>query len=146
MSNLKQFFCTLISYFKSKKFQSSFFAVLAVILVYAVMQFFGITCPIKYITGISCAGCGMTRSYLALLHFDLTGAFYYHPLFWLPPVFLVFYLKRFSIKPKVYKTIIFLFIFLFLSVYLYRMLAGGESIVVCRPKDGLLFRFINIFL
>ena len=46
----------------------------------------GVTCPILYFTGISCAGCGMSRAWMCLLHLDFAGAFYYHPLFWIPGV------------------------------------------------------------
>lgn len=42
---------------------------------------YGNNLPYKYITGISCAGCGMTRAWIALLHFDINTAFMYHPLF-----------------------------------------------------------------
>lgn len=139
MTKLKRFF-------KDKKYNSPFFAVLTVVLFYAALQLLGITCPIKYLTGISCAGCGMTRAYLSLLHLDLVNAFYYHPLFWLPPFFLVLYLKQTSIHTYIYRTIIFVSVLLFLLVYIYRMVWSSGTIVVCRPEDGLIFRFINIFL
>nr|WP_136479594.1 DUF2752 domain-containing protein [Acetivibrio thermocellus]THJ77178.1 DUF2752 domain-containing protein [Acetivibrio thermocellus] len=41
-------------------------------------------CLFKNFFGIPCPGCGMTRAYLSLVKFDLTSAFYYHPLFLLP--------------------------------------------------------------
>ena len=65
-------------------------AALAVIAVfYMVLQGLGISCPIKFVTGISCAGCGMTRAWKVLLfHGDFRQAFYYHPLFLLPVGFL----------------------------------------------------------
>ena len=42
-------------------------AVTAVVVLYMAMESIGITCPIKFITGISCAGCGMSRAWLAFL-------------------------------------------------------------------------------
>ena len=45
---------------------------------------FGITCPILFLTGISCAGCGMSRAWFCVLRMDFTGAFRYHPLFPFP--------------------------------------------------------------
>ena len=36
---------------------------------------FGITCPILFLTGISCAGCGMSRAWFCVLRMDFTGAF-----------------------------------------------------------------------
>ena len=49
----------------------------------------GVGCPIRYVTGIPCPGCGLTRAYWAVLHLDFAAAFSYHPLFWLVP-FLLF--------------------------------------------------------
>ena len=40
-------------------------SVAAVVVLYVILESFGVTCPIKYITGISCAGCGMS---LSLIH------------------------------------------------------------------------------
>ena len=60
-------------------------SVAAVVVLYVILESFGVTCPIKYITGISCAGCGMSRAWISLLHFNIHDAFMYHPLFFLPP-------------------------------------------------------------
>ena len=35
---------------------------------------FGITCPILFLTGISCAGCGMSRAWFCVLRMDFTGS------------------------------------------------------------------------
>lgn len=43
-------------------------------------------CLCKAITGLPCPGCGMTRAFLHLFQGDLTGALYFHPLFWLVPI------------------------------------------------------------
>lgn len=45
----------------------------------------GIGCPIRFVTGISCPGCGLTRAWLSALQFDFAAAMAYHPLFWLVP-------------------------------------------------------------
>lgn len=37
------------------------------------------SCPYKLITGVDCAGCGMTRAMFALLRFDFAAARMYHP-------------------------------------------------------------------
>ena len=46
----------------------------------------GIGCPIKFATGISCPGCGLTRAWLEALQLHFDRAVAYHPLFWLVPV------------------------------------------------------------
>ena len=59
-------------------------ALAGIVLFYVLLESLGVTCPIRFLTGISCAGCGMSRAWLSLLRLDLAGALYYHPLFWLP--------------------------------------------------------------
>ena len=46
----------------------------------------GIGCPIKWLTGVSCPGCGMTRAWLCALRLDAYLAVAYHPLFWMLPL------------------------------------------------------------
>ena len=81
-------------------------SVAAVVVLYVILESFGVTCPIKYITGISCAGCGMSRAWIALLHFNIHEAFMYHPLFFLPPVVVIVMLLKSKINIKIYKIII----------------------------------------
>ena len=51
-----------------------------------------IHCWIKSLFGIPCPGCGMTRAYVRVLHFDFMGAFQYHAMFWAMPILLLYYL------------------------------------------------------
>ena len=53
-------------------------AVLAVLAVLLVTDHY--MCPFKFITGIPCPGCGMTRACLAVAKGDFPASFYYHPL------------------------------------------------------------------
>lgn len=105
---------------------------------YIVMEILGITCPILFITGISCAGCGMSRAWLSLLRLNISNAFYYHPLFWFPALTVfVFLFKR-----KILKEWCLAGVILFLAVYGGRMISGRDKIVVFRPEEGALFRSI----
>lgn len=36
-------------------------------------------CPFYTLSGIPCAGCGMTRAFFALIRLDFASAFYWHP-------------------------------------------------------------------
>ena len=119
-------------------------AVLAVVILYIIFFVTGIGCPIKFITGISCAGCGMTRAYLSLLHLDFREAFHYHPLFWLPPVFLVILYKKNRIKPSIYKILIYTIVVFFCIVYVYRLISNDDTVVVFRPQDNIVFRVIRL--
>ena len=47
-------------------------------------------CVIRAITGIPCAGCGMSRAWLCALRLELGDAFRYHPMFWSVPVLILF--------------------------------------------------------
>ena len=38
-----------------------------------------LTCPIKHLFGIDCPGCGMQRSFLALMRGDVSASLKFHP-------------------------------------------------------------------
>ena len=53
-------------------------------------------CPILWLTGVPCPGCGMTRALTHAVRLDFAGAFYYHPLwFAVPPA--VLYLAHLAV-------------------------------------------------
>lgn len=118
-------------------------SVAAVVVLYVILESFGVTCPIKYITGISCAGCGMSRAWIALLHFNIHEAFMYHPLFFLPPVVVIVMLLKSKINIKFYKIFMFTMVGAFVIVYLYRMFIGDGNVVVFEPQNNILFRIIQ---
>lgn len=114
---------------------------LAVFLIY--ILFTG--CPIKLFTGVSCAGCGMSRAYFSLLHLNFRDAFYYHPLFPCPVIFIAVYIMtKFGFPQKAAKAIYGVMIFLFIVVYIYRMVTPYDgNIVVFEPQNGLIFKAIK---
>ena len=118
-------------------------SVTAVVVLYVILESFGVTCPIKYITGISCAGCGMSRAWIALLHFNIHEAFMYHPLFFLPPVVVKVMLFKSKINIKFYKIFMFTMAGAFVIVYLYRMFIGDGNVVVFEPQNNIVFRIIR---
>ena len=118
-------------------------SVTAVVVLYVILESFGVTCPIKYITGISCAGCGMSRAWIALLHFNIHEAFMYHPLFFLPPVVVIVMLFKSKINIKFYKIFMFTMAGAFVIVYLYRMFIGDGNVVVFEPQNNIVFRIIR---
>ena len=119
-------------------------SVAVVVVLYVILESFGVTCPIKYITGISCAGCGMSRAWIALLHFNIHDAFMYHPLFFLPPVVVIVMLLKSKINIKIYKIIIFTIIIMFAIVYICRLIWSGDDVVVFEPEKNILFRIIRV--
>ena len=117
----------------------------AVVLVYAVFFLLGITCPIKFVTGVSCAGCGMTRAWLQVLRLDLNEAFYFHPLFWTIPVVAVFYFlrKRF---PRIFRAVAGVVTALFIVVYFVRMFDRSCDIVVFEPFKSVFYSIAQRFI
>ncbi|MDF2438963.1 MAG: hypothetical protein K0Q95_3339 [Bacteroidota bacterium] len=60
-----------------------------------------LTCPFKTVTGFDCPGCGMQRSFIALLQGNIVESFYLYPallplfvLFIITAVHVIFRLKR----------------------------------------------------
>ena len=50
-------------------------------ILFVLTKFFSVSlCPVKNCFGISCFGCGMTRGFISILHFDLKKAFEYNVL------------------------------------------------------------------
>ena len=119
-------------------------ALIAVI--YLIFHLIGIGCPIKFMTGISCPGCGMSRACISLLRLDFAAAFGFHPLFWIVPAFpLLYILKEAGKLPKKpYDICIGVICVLFLVVWLYRMLFEGGDIVVFKPHESIFFRILEV--
>ena len=63
--------------------------VLAVIAVLALSGIY--KCPFDFFLGIPCPMCGMTRAFFALFHGDVSGAFYFHPLWPLALAVIILY-------------------------------------------------------
>lgn len=98
---------------------------LLILLVYiAVMSITGIGCPIRWLTGIPCPGCGMSRAFFALLRLDFTGAFSFHPMIYPLIVFLPWYFLGNDDTPrrrKIRKALLVLMIILAILVWIYRI-------------------------
>lgn len=96
----------------------------------------GVTCPILWLTGISCAGCGMTRAWLNVLRLDFAAAFSCHPLWPLVPAAMALILLRHRLPRRLYRCAAALLLAAFLIVYAARMLDPADQIVVFRPAEG----------
>ena len=125
-----------------RKYRSLIPVVAAIVLLYAFFALSGIGCPIKFTTGVSCAGCGMTRAWQHILQLDLAAAFYFHPLFWTIPVAVVlFFLKnRF---PRLFRVAAGVIAVLFIVVYLVRMSDRSCDIVVFEPYNSALISIVR---
>ena len=119
-------------------------ALLIIAAFYGGMQLIGITCPIKWVTGISCAGCGMTRAWLSfLLGKGLKAALAYHPLFFMVIPALALYLLRRRLPESAGRLLLLSLVLALLILWIRRMLDPADTIVVFRPQDGLLPRLLR---
>ncbi len=121
-------------------------SVAAIVLLYGAFAFSGIGCPIKFVTGISCAGCGMTRAWISVLRGDLREAWNYHPLFWtIPPAAAVWCIRQ-RLNKKMLNISLFIFAAIFVIVYVYRLLDPADKIVVFAPWEGVIGRMLSSIL
>ena len=110
---------------------------------YLLLQCVGITCPIKFITGVSCPGCGMSRAWLSLLRLDFSAAYNFHPLFLLPIPALIVFLLRPRMSQRMFRIFIYVMCAMFIAVYALRMFDATNTIVVFRPEDGAVYRLLQ---
>lgn len=106
-------------------------------------------CPFRLFFGISCPGCGMTRSFLSLLLLDFEKAFYYHPLF--PVVILVAvlwildHLKIKTLSDRFKKWGFAVVVILFFGTYAIRFFTTPE-VVYFHPDEGLIVQIYHFFI
>jgi hypothetical protein len=113
---------------------------------YLVIELLGVTCPIRFLTGISCAGCGMSRAWFSLLRLDIVSAYHYHPLFWLPVPMVILLLLRNRIPVWVFRSGMILGCMAFVLVYVIRMANPDDVIVSAHVTKGIIYRVINLVL
>ena len=107
----------------------------------------GIGCPIKWFTGISCPGCGMSRSAMYLLQFEFAKAFEYHALtIFAIPAFLYMVLGKKPLLGSIKKDKIFhtIFISVFLAYYIIRLLIVQNDIVIVDIEQSFMVKLIKI--
>jgi len=115
---------------------------LVVFLVYFILNLFNIGCIFKWITGISCPGCGITRAVLSALRLDFKTALYYHPLFWLiiPTILFLVCAKKPLFGNKLYQNIFCTVVLIIvLAVYFCRLFIIDNDIVTINISDSQLF-------
>lgn len=93
----------------------------------ALLYVLHIGCPIKFITGLSCPGCGLTRAWVSFLTLDPVTAMEYHPLFWMIPfIFAIFIGSNYISNKKVLTAIVVVLIVCFVVVWVIRLCTDGD--------------------
>jgi hypothetical protein len=128
------------------KYKRTLGATVAILILYAVLFALGITCPIKYVSGISCPGCGMSRACFSALRFDLSAALAYHPLcVLLLPFAITVAVLCAKKKRSALRACVAVGVILMLTVYVWRMIDPSDTVVVFEPQNSLVGRIIGNF-
>lgn len=114
-----------------------------ILIIYLFLSYLHVGCPIRFFTGISCPGCGMTRAIFELLHFDLKTALYYHPLFFITPFMYFFFLFEAYFNPTLNKIIWAITIILFITVYIIRLFILHNDVVTIDIYQGIMIKLIH---
>lgn len=85
----------------------------------------------------------MTRAWICLVHLDIKGAFYYHPLFFLPLIYFFLFLIRDKISHKMFNCIIVIGIALFITIYIYRLLNPDGIVININIEKGFIYRLFK---
>lgn len=101
-------------------------------------------CPIRWLFGVSCPSCGMSRAIEAALRLDFSLALQMHPLVFLLPVAGLVYLLRKRIPRKVLVILCVAALIIMLATYIYRM-ANGSEIVYADFERGVIHKMLQNF-
>ena len=116
---------------------------IGIIAIYAVLYILRIGCPIKFITGISCAGCGMTRAWIHVLRFEFTEAMSFHPLFWIVPPAGILLLCKEKLPRNIVRVLLGSMIVIFITVYIVRMLNPEDIVVEINFYESFIWKIIK---
>jgi putative exporter of polyketide antibiotics len=111
---------------------------------YTILSLLHIGCPLKFVSGIPCPGCGMTRAVFSAMHFDFASAWYYHPLFILAPVIVILFLFDYYLNPKLLKVIWGIIIAAFLITYLVRLFTTNNEVVEIDITSGIMLKLYQL--
>lgn len=106
----------------------------------------GISCPIWYLFGVPCCGCGMTRATMALLRFDFIRALSFHPLVFFMPIFLILYIYC-RLKNINTNNLIYCICISFLVTYIIRMFfIENDPVMYINIKSGMIYKLYHFLL
>ena len=120
-------------------------SLLAMFLLALVLFILDIGCPTRFLTGICCPGCGMTRAVMYLCKGDVAGAIHYHPLVFTLPIIVVLFVFKDRINKKVLNIILITIIVLFISVYIIRLLDPNNEVVYADITKSIIYKIIGGF-
>lgn len=91
----------------------------------------GVGCPVRFVTGVACPGCGLTRAWLAAFRLDVHAALAYHPLFWAVPIAFALALLRGRIRStrarRAVDVLLVVFVLAFLALWIVRLADPADA-------------------
>ena len=106
-------------------------------------------CPFKYIFGISCPFCGITRAFLSAFSLDFKASFHYY-FFWPLVLIMVIIHILYEFKViKINKKIMYFFLYLFAIInliYYFCRLFSGSDIVYFDFTESLIYRIYEFII
>lgn len=100
-----------------------------------------IKCPVRFLSGIPCPGCGMTRAVIALLRLDFREAYLYHPLVFAIPAVAIWALASKHLSKRLNSALTVFCLIILAAVYFVRISDGTLAVDVC---GGLFYRLLDI--
>ena len=139
MNLMKYNFLKVAMYFKQKDT-----ACKISILCFAFLLFLlDVGCPFRFLTGICCPGCGITRAIIHILKLDFDKAIYYHPLVITLPIIAIVILKSKCLNKLFVKTFLIVMIALFVIVYVIRIIDKNNNVVYIDFTKGFIYKLLN---
>ena len=115
----------------------------AIVALVATMWVFNVPCPIKHVTGISCAGCGMSRAFVSAISLNFADAFRYHPLWVIVvPVSIALAILGAKEKKRAAGILVAAVVVVFLAIWIIRIVSG-DDIVRVDLADSAIARLFN---
>jgi hypothetical protein len=117
--------------------------VVIILVATVVLSVLGIGCPVKFTTGVSCPGCGLTRAWLSFFSGDISESFRLHPLFWMVPFCVLLAILEEFYKSRVLDIVLIALVVVFVVLWLARLvmpwinidcfLVASDVVSICKP-------------
>lgn len=116
--------------------------VLAACAVYGAWVCLGGGCIFRWITGIPCPGCGISRAYISAAGLNIRQALIYHPMFWSVPAGLYFLFRYEKTGKNKYQIWLCGLAAVWILVYLIRLL-NHHPVVQIQWDRGCLYKIYD---
>lgn len=110
-------------------------------------------CVFRWMTGVSCPGCGATRGVLALFRLDFSGFWRYYPagVVVFPALLVIFFVRgsRWNGQKGLPRSINIIYIFvavISIGIYLLRLFVFKNDVTVFRPEEGAVWKVFKNFI